>query len=49
MNLFFAEQMRIAMQCTQAAQQCQMMLLFPWMCWASQPRNTNEQQADTRR
>jgi len=49
MSFLFTEQMRIAMQCTQAAQQCQMMMLFPWMCWMSQPRNTDDQQSDTGR
>ena len=33
MNVFISEQMRIAMQCSKAAQQCHMLMMFPWMCW----------------
>jgi hypothetical protein len=44
MNFFIAEQIRIAMQCTQVAQQCQMMLLFPWMCLLQETdRKTHDQ------
>jgi len=50
MNMFFAEPMRIAMQCTQAAnRQCRMMMLFPWMLWMPQPRNADDQPTDAGR
>ncbi len=51
MNILLAEQMRIAMQCNQTAnQQCHMMMMmFPWMYWMPQPRNTNDKQTDSGR
>jgi len=44
MNIFLAEQMRIIIQCTQTAnQQCQKMMLFPWMYWLPQQTRSDDE------
>lgn len=44
MNFFVTEQIRIAMQCTQVARQCQMLLLFPWACLLRETNRKNNDQ-----
>ncbi len=44
MNIYWAEQMRIAMQCSQAAHsQCQMMMFLPWTYWLPKPRKPTDE------